>query len=342
MIKNTFLNFQEEALEAPIPRRSSSIPPMARLSSTDEVVLRSDSPASVKVTPSECSTEASPSLSCVSLSECEVAAEFHDAKLPLAVRALLSAPAEGTTTVTVHNIPGKCTPRLVLRAWRTEGLLEGLNLFYLPMDFKKKTALGQCYLNFATEVQAAQFRSQVDGTVAGLRTKKPVAAYAARLQGFRANFREFWNSLPELARAVPEFLPIIFDAETGGEVPLSSWGPPPRRAARPPAKARGEDLGARLFQAVSRVVDEHTARMVVGHAVQAPPRQVRATLAALEEGDNATQAYVQQCVAHLCSAGYMVPANLPPGQVMMPPGAQMAWVPVPCMMVPQGGGEWLD
>mmetsp|Transcript_33270 Transcript_33270/g.70352 ORF Transcript_33270/g.70352 Transcript_33270/m.70352 type:complete len:337 (-) Transcript_33270:470-1480(-) len=336
MIKNTFLNFQDETLEGPMPRRSSSIPPTARLSSEEEVVVRSESPAtSVKVPPSECSTEASPSLSCVSVSECEAATEFNDVKLPPAVRALLSAPAEGTTTITVHHIPGKCTPRLVLRAWRTEGLLEGLNLFYLPMDFKKKTALGQCYLNFATEEQATLFRGRVDGRLAGLRTKQPVAAYAARLQGFSANFREFWNSLPEIARGVPEFLPIIFDDETAGEVSLSSWGPPPRRAPRPAARARAEDLGGKLFQAVSRVVDEHTARMVVGHAMQAPQRQVRATLAALEEGEGATQAYVQQCLARLCSAGYMVPANLPQGQFMLPPGAQVAWMPVPCMMVPK-------
>jgi len=221
-VKNTFLCFGEEE-ERP-ERRTASVPPCARLASTD---LESKITASAATTASPCSTPRS-----VVSSECSTEASG----LCPTLKRLLARPSVGATTIMVRNIPNKYSQRLLLKAWRDMGFDKCIDLFYLPMDFRKRANLGYCFANFTTEEEAMRFCRQVSGYQLPLfNSKKVLATGVAHVQGFEANFRNFCNTPKMSGNVAPEFQPLIFDPATGAEVPFPAEA---RRFRTPKAGGR--------------------------------------------------------------------------------------------------------
>lgn len=184
-----------------------------------------------------------------------------------AVAALLNLPQTGITTVMVKGIPFSCTQRLLLRAWQSANILNGVTLMYLPVDRKRRTNLGYCFVDFTNALLALQFCSAVGETrLEGLRCRKPLSTAPARVQGFAANFRSFLTTFAQSNR-LPDHVPLLFDPDTGTEVVhrLSRQ----RSVVLHDRRCSVAAMGSRLLRLVHDAVGcEHLARVVVGLAVQ--------------------------------------------------------------------------
>jgi len=180
-------------------------------------------PAPATATPSEGATPSCSGRSSPTTAPTATPAESVDpwAGFAPALQRLLRRPAAGQTTVMLKNVPFACTQGLLLRLLRRAGAMAGLDLFYLPMDLKKKINMGYAFANFTSEAHAQQFCATVDGLrLEEFRKAKPLKTCVARVQGFNANFRNFRKSSNIGTRHVPEYRPVIVDPETASEIPF--------------------------------------------------------------------------------------------------------------------------
>jgi len=140
--------------------------------------------------------------------------------------------------VMLKNVPFACTQGLLLRLLRRAGAMAGLDLFYLPMDLKKKINMGYAFANFTSEAHAQQFSQVVDGLrLEEFRKSKPLKTCVARVQGFNANFRNFRKSSNIGTRHVPEYRPVIVDPDTGAEIAFPALEKNRQPALEAPAPA---------------------------------------------------------------------------------------------------------
>mmetsp|Transcript_21159 Transcript_21159/g.46476 ORF Transcript_21159/g.46476 Transcript_21159/m.46476 type:complete len:334 (+) Transcript_21159:74-1075(+) len=328
LVKNTFIHMSEDEVATPRGQRSSSIPPAARLSCSPMKAVDQMSVASTE-TPAS-SQHGSPCLS-PSDSPRSIQAQEGDDLSP-ALRRLLARPAAGNTTIMVRNVPNKYTQRMLLKVWKGMGFARAIDLFFLPVDLRDKANLGYCFVNFVSEEQARLFCEKVDGMKLSIfRSWKILETAEARVQGFAAALHNFRNSSAVACRVAPEFRPVIFDPETGSEVPFpesrksatastraappaspsaavaAAPAPAPRKQPAPTVAA----LGARLFTCVSTVLDEVTARMVTGQVVQGyqmagQRAELQARVEQAEQSTEDLQALVQEAFHHLMQAGWLV------------------------------------
>mmetsp|Transcript_30624 Transcript_30624/g.64979 ORF Transcript_30624/g.64979 Transcript_30624/m.64979 type:complete len:257 (-) Transcript_30624:344-1114(-) len=214
-IRNTFLCFEEETQRR---RRCHSCPHRVWGEEAPPAAPRDlKAPAAEDAASTTASGRSSPALSFAPSEEDEPAAQ----DLAPALVALLQRPEAGNTTVMVKNIPFSCTQRLVLRHWSRQGLTGAVDLFYLPMDLKRKVNMGYAFANFTSEAHAQQFCATVDGLrLEEFRKAKPLKTCVARVQGFNANFRNFRKSSNIGTRQVPEYRPIVLDPSTRAEIPF--------------------------------------------------------------------------------------------------------------------------
>mmetsp|Transcript_11064 Transcript_11064/g.27957 ORF Transcript_11064/g.27957 Transcript_11064/m.27957 type:complete len:335 (+) Transcript_11064:248-1252(+) len=135
------------------------------------------------------------------------------------VQKLLCRPHAGATTIIVQIIPNKVTQRTLLNVWKDLGFGGCIDLFYLPMDFRKKRNIGYGYVNFTTETEAMIFESKVHGMqVPNVNSPKRLTATKAKEQGFCANFWKIWEAAKKRGRCPPECRPLILDPDTGEEI----------------------------------------------------------------------------------------------------------------------------
>mmetsp|Transcript_67431 Transcript_67431/g.179762 ORF Transcript_67431/g.179762 Transcript_67431/m.179762 type:complete len:333 (-) Transcript_67431:78-1076(-) len=327
LVKNTFIHMSEDEASTPRGQRSSSIPPAARLSCSPAKAADQLSVASTE-TPAS-SQHGSPCLSPSDSPRSMQAQEADD--LSPALRRLLARPSAGNTTIMVRNVPNKYTQRMLLKVWKGMGFARAIDLFFLPVDLRDKANLGYCFVNFVSEEQARLFCEKVDGMKLSIfRSWKILETAEARVQGFAAALHNFRNSSAVACRVAPEFRPVIFDPETGSEVPFpesrksASAGARPAAPAATPAPAPAAApaprrqpaptvaaLGARLFTCVSTVLDEVTARMVTGQVVQGyqmtgKRAELQARVEQAEQSAEDLQALVQEALHHLMQAGWLM------------------------------------
>lgn len=336
-VENTFLTFDEEERRGS-SRRTSSVPADARLVMTPASKPKREGDACSVATNG--SGSASPALSWVdetesgddlSLLDSPSLSPTDSPRGPVegcspVLQKLLERPEAGNTTVMVRNIPNKYTQRMLLKIFKQEvgeGFRRSIDLFYLPIDFKNKTNLGYCFVNFATEENAALFRAAVNGLSLSLfKSTKILTTDPARVQGFEANFTNFRNSAVMGKSVAPEYQPVIFDPETGVEVPFpggqgslksTKKAATKKTVAKKAAPVDIDVLGKRLFTKVRFCVDEFMARMIVGGTMEAYKAQGQiAELEALVTSVEIDAMKLQQVVTHgmnqLAAAGYLVPA----------------------------------
>mmetsp|Transcript_14246 Transcript_14246/g.30793 ORF Transcript_14246/g.30793 Transcript_14246/m.30793 type:complete len:318 (+) Transcript_14246:36-989(+) len=291
LVKNTFLAFWEEEDEQLLStpqRRSSSIPPTAKLSFDETPVLSPKSPPI-------CSAGSLSGMSTTSGSTTTSPRDSvgdRDGLSPTLIR-LLDRPFAGSTTVMVQNIPNQFTQRLLLRVWREMGFGRCLDLLYLPMDFRKKCNLGYAFVNFCTTDQVEAFRLLIDGTkLPHFKSSKLIVTAEARVQGFAANFDSFRNSLVMARNVAPEYQPMIFDPTTGAEVPF----PAPVGQLRSAKIRKGaeervtwEGLRKRLVACVREVEEPGRASMVIQAVVATCEGQVPALEEVVAKAEQSTE-----------------------------------------------------
>mmetsp|Transcript_110850 Transcript_110850/g.253995 ORF Transcript_110850/g.253995 Transcript_110850/m.253995 type:complete len:387 (-) Transcript_110850:146-1306(-) len=135
------------------------------------------------------------------------------------VQKLLYRQPAGATTIIVQIIPNKMTQRMLLNVWKDLGFGGCIDLFYLPMDFRKKRNIGYGYVNFTTESEAMLFERKVDGMqVPNVNSPKRLTAAKAKEQGFFANFWKIWEAAKKRGRCPPEARPLILDPDTKEEI----------------------------------------------------------------------------------------------------------------------------
>mmetsp|Transcript_48681 Transcript_48681/g.128772 ORF Transcript_48681/g.128772 Transcript_48681/m.128772 type:complete len:551 (-) Transcript_48681:108-1760(-) len=237
------------------------------------------------------------------------------------LRRLLGRKPAGQTTVMVRNIPNKFTQRSFLQVLIDIGYGGTMDLFYLPIDWRTFTNLGYAFLNFTTEVHAREFREQMEGYRLGSKSQKLLATSIARVQGFNANFESLRKNVVMASEDRLERQPIIFDPDTGAEIPF----PPPAGPLKRTRKKAFMDFNSsykRLFARVCLIVQPHVAHPVTqyvldSHKVKRFWKPLEQLIRGVEESD-ATLASVVSCtvaqMSNCCFAypdvGYLDPAGI--------------------------------
>jgi len=156
---------------------------------------------------SECSTESTAS-STRNCSSCQ-----SDPELQL----LIDRPEfGGITTLMVRNVPGRCSQQSLLDFFVGLGFHGVVDLFYMPVDFRKRVGLGYCFVNLTSAESAALFRSKVQGVSCpfGRGNGKVLQVSPARIQGFNSNLTALRNNLAASSGGDTE-TPTIINPMTG-------------------------------------------------------------------------------------------------------------------------------
>jgi hypothetical protein len=69
-------------------------------------------------------------------------------------------PENERTTLMMRNIPNKYTQTTLLQLFTREGnFVDGFDFFYLPIDFRSKSNMGYCFINFVCPEDARKFKA---------------------------------------------------------------------------------------------------------------------------------------------------------------------------------------
>merc|ERR1719487_1128702 len=125
------------------------------------------------------------------------------------------------TSVMLRNIPNKYTQRMLLSVVHELGFnQQSFDFFYLPIDFRNKCNVGYAFINFLMNDVAKQFFKALDGyQLRAFNSDKVCAVAWARVQGLQANIEHYRNS-PIAGVPIPQYRPLLFDADTGVEIPF--------------------------------------------------------------------------------------------------------------------------
>jgi hypothetical protein len=201
------------------------------------------------------------------------------------VNRLWNCRQHGQTTVMVQNVPFSLSQQELVGFWANQGALTSAVLLHLPVNRRKLTNLGYCFVDFATPEAAKDFAVAVDDTaVEGHWQAKRLTTSFARVQGFRANVANLQASPAN--RAAPS--PVVLDPDTGVSGELSILGSDLAVDAK---------LAGRLLAIVHPLCpSEHVARMVVGRVVDAFAGRATGAAALVDglKSAAAQRAFVQQ------------------------------------------------
>mmetsp|Transcript_25662 Transcript_25662/g.65977 ORF Transcript_25662/g.65977 Transcript_25662/m.65977 type:complete len:211 (+) Transcript_25662:280-912(+) len=116
----------------------------------------------------------------------------------------------------VRNVPGRCSQQSLLDFFFELGFRGLVDLFYMPVDFRKRVGLGYCFINLTSAESAALFRSKVQGLVCPLSRGfgKVLQVSPARIQGFKDNLTALRNNLAASSGGDSE-TPAIINPATG-------------------------------------------------------------------------------------------------------------------------------
>lgn len=128
---------------------------------------------------------------------------------------------EALTTVTMKNLPRKCSAEQLQEVLKEKNLLKDIDFLYVPLDLTmKKCNQGHAILNFRTEAAREAFEKAYHGTslkqaFPGLSGNAKCAVAQAPLQGSEANVLKLQKSglLLSMLAGTPDWLPRIFDEE---------------------------------------------------------------------------------------------------------------------------------
>jgi len=206
-IQNTFLCFGVPD-ETAVRRRAVSIPPGHRFHYVD---------VDIKEAPPSSATTASPCPSEVSMLSEEVVAATPGQVLAR----MLAQPTRQGTSLIVQNIPKTWTQAELHAVWVEMGFDRDLNLFHLPIDYRKRRNLGFCLVHLSSEEVAEHFHATVEGKVLNCKKgPKSLHIVPARTQGFAENFWSLVGSIERGGEAAMANLPVVVDSETGMSIPF--------------------------------------------------------------------------------------------------------------------------
>ncbi len=105
----------------------------------------------------------------------------------------------------------------------TLGYKEGIEFFYLPMDYRNKCNVGYAFISFVDNATARRFMAKFTGyKLPGFNSHKICEVSWARVQGLKANIQHFRNS-PVNNVENPEYRPLLFTH--GTEIPFPYVNP---------------------------------------------------------------------------------------------------------------------
>jgi len=160
--------------------------------------------------------------------------EEREAAEPLGA---LATPPHLWTTVMMRNIPNDYTRPMLLHLLNAEGFGGSYDLFYLPIDFRKKVAnFGYGFVNLVDPAAAKRFQEHFSGFCNWSVPSDKVCqvTWSNTLQGIDANVDRYRNC-PVMHKSVPdEWKPVLLKDGEPKEFPL-----PTKRVRAPPNWPQG-------------------------------------------------------------------------------------------------------
>lgn len=134
---------------------------------------------------------------------------------------------EHCTTVMMKNIPNQYTQRMLYDVCKMHGFEGCIDLLYLPMNFStkgpkaKQGNMGYSFLNFIDPQFAVEFKQIFDQCkLPHFRARRNLECSFSKVQGFIWNLKKLRSSNVTSEHCPPEFQPLIFDRNTGLEIPF--------------------------------------------------------------------------------------------------------------------------
>lgn len=149
------------------------------------------------------------------------------------------------TTVMLRNIPNDYTRDMLVELLDTQGFAYRYDYVYLPIDCKRKSALGYAFVNMLSHAEAKRcFTALHDFSDWHVTSTKVLdVVWGHPLQGLQAHVSHSRNSPLMHEDAPDEFRPLLFQG--GVRVPFP---PPTKKLQRP--RAKGKDAYAKQRNAL--------------------------------------------------------------------------------------------
>jgi len=117
------------------------------------------------------------------------------------------------TTLMMRNIPNKYTQTTLLQLFTREGnFVDGFDFFYLPIDFRSKSNMGYCFINFVCPEDARKFKVHFTNFCNWKfnSSKRAEVLWSLPFQGLAGHIDRYRNS-PVMHPTVPvDFKPSLF------------------------------------------------------------------------------------------------------------------------------------
>merc|ERR1712159_167150 len=125
------------------------------------------------------------------------------------------------TTVMLRNLPNKFTKENILNLLHTYEYGDHFDFLYMPVDFRSKSNMGYCFINFVNPEDASQFKKVFTGfndwTVNS--TKKCQVGWSEPYQGLPAHIDRYRNSPVMHESVADEYKPCLY--RNGEPVPFA-------------------------------------------------------------------------------------------------------------------------
>jgi len=134
-----------------------------------------------------------------------------------------STPESLCTCLMVRNIHNKYTQRMLVQDFKRAGFHSTYDFLYVPVDFNSRLNVGYFFINFEEPRFAHQFVRRFHGhKLTAFTTNKSFNIGIANLQGLEANIKKLQDSCIMTNTIPPEYQPMLFDCDTGAELPFPS------------------------------------------------------------------------------------------------------------------------
>merc|ERR1719318_1434859 len=121
-------------------------------------------------------------------------------------------PEEERTTVMLRNLPNKYTQEHILNLLHEYEYGEHYDFFYMPIDFRSKSNMGYCFINFVNPEEAAEFKKLFAGFSDWKlnSVKKCEVSWSQPFQGLAAHVDRYRNSPVMHDTVPPEYQPCLY------------------------------------------------------------------------------------------------------------------------------------
>jgi len=140
--------------------------------------------------------------------------------VPRRARAATDGHAMGTTTVTLKNIPKKCSRDQLVAKLEEMDFSGQLGLVFMQVDISKKCGTGQAVISFRSVEACERFTQLFHKASTKLIAASPAGSKLlevapAPVQGVEANLVKLQSSalLMDLLSGMPQWLPQLFDEQ---------------------------------------------------------------------------------------------------------------------------------